>query len=202
MCPAILAGKAPDTLIPQSEPSHSHSKLQGVCWRYILPSVVTITFPLLGSLARTREVHHSFPLTLFIVQLLPLPSRPINSFPIHLKHIIKPRWMRTSLLWFNLNPRILSLTFDNMNSEFIPTISSDGYLTSAANFAPYKKSVWESLSNFGKVGSSIKTGIKFTATKPIPQQMESDGTTHTFEQEHTIAGDNTSPLRISSDGKR
>jgi len=89
-----------------------------------------------------------------------------------------------------------------MNSEFIPTISSDGYLTSAANFAPYKKSVWESLSNFGKVGSSIKTGIKFTATKPIPQQMESDGTTHTFEQEHTIAGDNTSPLRISFDGKR
>jgi hypothetical protein len=89
-----------------------------------------------------------------------------------------------------------------MNSEFTPIISSDGYLTSAANFAPYKKSVWESLSNFGKVGSSIKTGIKFTAIKPFPQQMELDGTTHTFEQEHTITGDNASPLRISSDGKR
>jgi len=89
-----------------------------------------------------------------------------------------------------------------MNSEFTPTISSDGYLTSAANFAPYKKSVWESLSNFGKVGSLIKTGIKFTATKPFPQQMELDGTTHTFEQEHTITADTASPLRISSDGKR
>ena len=89
-----------------------------------------------------------------------------------------------------------------MNPEFIPTISSDGYLTSAANFVPYKKSIWESLSNFGKVGSSIKTGIKFIATKPTPQQFEADGTTHTFEQEHTIAADNTSPLRISADGKR
>jgi len=89
-----------------------------------------------------------------------------------------------------------------MNSEFTPIISSDGYLTSAANFAPYKKSVWESLSNFGKVGSSIKTGIKFTATKPFPQQMELDGTTHTFEQEHTITADTASPLRISSDGKK
>jgi len=94
------------------------------------------------------------------------------------------------------------LTFNNMNPEFIPTISSDGYLTSVANFAPYKISIWESLSNFGKVGSSIKTGIKFIATKPTPQQFEADGTTHTFEQEHTIAADNTSPLRISADGKR
>jgi hypothetical protein len=45
-----------------------------------------------------------------------------------------------------------------MNPEFIPTISSDGYLTSAANFAPYKKSIWQSrLINQNRVQTDTPT---------------------------------------------
>ena len=55
--------------------------------------LLEIYYPLCGhptfspyglSLTRTQEAHHSFPLTLFIVQLWSLPSRTNLSFLIHL----------------------------------------------------------------------------------------------------------------------